>query len=278
MVVVEITINKPMVSNKVIFYTYGDKEKYNISKKHLIHLIKLSNVFDKTYSFSKYDIPKSDLEPFKSLLKEFRGGGFWIWKYLLLEKLINDTNENDLIVYSDAGSSFNYHAKNRLLQYFDMLNSSDFGNFRIESEKNHLEKFWTTKEIFNYFNVSDNKSILESTQLLGGHLIFKNCEHTKDLLNIFFKLIKKNKELITDYYNQFQDDEFIENRHDQSIWSVLSKKYGGVIIENETYFKDRRTEQFNYPFLSVRNYGHGKKDSLKYYLNLKNYKSNPVYF
>ena len=42
--------------------------------------------------------------------------------------------------------------KNRLLEYFDLLDSSEFGNFRISS-KTHIEKYWTTNEIFEYFNV-----------------------------------------------------------------------------------------------------------------------------
>ena len=59
--------------------------------------------------------------------------------------------------------------------------------------------------------------------------------------------------------------------------SVISKKYGGVILENETFFKKNSTSQFNYPFLSVRHYGHGFKDRIKYnYLRYK--KNTPIYF
>ncbi len=267
-----------MNKQRIIFYTYGDSKKYEISKKHLIYLAKKSEVFDELYSFSNKDVPNKHLMPFNYLLNEKRGGGYWIWKYLLLEKLIINTKENDLIVYCDSGSSLNYHAKDRLLDYFDLINYSEFGNFRIESKKNHIEKYWTTNEIFKYFDVLNNKSITDSPQLLGGYLIFKNCEHTRDLLNIFFQLIKKDWKLMTDEYNSIQKNYFIENRHDQSIWSVMSKKYGSVIIKNETYFENGSKEQFNYPFLSVRNYGHGKKDKIKYLFNYKDMKTRPVFF
>lgn len=267
-----------MSKRRIIFYTYGDSKKYDISKKHLIHLAKKSEVFDNLYSFSKKDIPKSNVIPFKHVLREKRGGGYWIWKYLLLEKLLMNTKKNDLIVYCDSGSSFNYHAKNRLLEYFDLLDSSEFGNFRISSKKTHIEKYWTTNEIFEYFNVVEEKEITDSPQLLGGYLIFKNCEHTKNFLSVFFELIETDWKLITDMYNNNQIKEFIENRHDQSILSVMSKKYGSEIIENETYFENQREKQFAYPFLSVRNYGHGKKDRIKYLINYKNVKSKPVFF
>lgn len=59
--------------------------------------------------------------------------------------------------------------------------------------------------------------------------------------------------------------------------SIISKKYGGVILENETYFEKNSEDQYNYPFLSVRHYGHGVKHRIKY--NLLNYNKNtPIYF
>ena len=94
-------------------------------------------------------------------------------------KTNKNTNEGDIIVYCDSGSSFNYHAKHRFLEYIDMLNFSEFGNFRMESKKHHIEKLWTTKEIFQYFNVEKDTKVTDTTQLLGGYLLFKNCDHTR---------------------------------------------------------------------------------------------------
>lgn len=271
-------LNNSMNNKKIHFYTYGDSKKYKVSKKHLIHLAKLSGLFNKLYSFSFNDVPKKEKYPYNLIFNNDRGGGYWVWKYLILEKLLNNTKEGDIIVYCDSGSSFNYHAKDRFLEYIDMLNHSEFGNFRMESKKHHIEKFWTTKEIFQYFNVEKDNKVTDTTQLLGGYLLFKNCDHTKNLLNIFFDLLSKDWELISDKYNNNQIPNFLENRHDQSIWSVLTKKYGGEIIENESFFNKNEENQYNYPFLSVRNYGHGKKDTIKFNLNFRNMKTTPVYF
>ena len=75
-----------------------------------------------------------------------------------------------------------------------------------------------------------------------------------------------------------QNDFFIENRHDQSIMSILTKLYGGIIIQNETYFTKDSSEQIDYPFLSVRNYGHGFRDRIKYQLNINKIKTTPIWF
>ena len=71
---------------------------------------------------------------------------------------------------------------------------------------------------------------------------------------------------------------FVENRHDQSIFSLLSKVYGCERIKNETEFKLRPSQQYDYPFLSVRTYGHGLKDKINFYINKKKFSRKIIYF
>ena len=83
------TLNNSMNKKQIHFYTYGDSKKYKVSKKHLIHLAKLSGLFDKLYSFSLNDVPKIEKYPYNLIFNNDRGGGYWVWKYLILEKLYN---------------------------------------------------------------------------------------------------------------------------------------------------------------------------------------------
>ena len=85
--------------------------------------------------------------------------------------------------------------------------------------------------------------------------------------------------LISDKFNSMEQAEgFIESRHDQSIFSLLSKKRGCISIENETHFSSDPTRQYEYPFLSVRTYGHGLKDKLKFKINYQKKYDLPVFF
>ena len=103
-----------------------------------------------------------------------------------------------------------------------MLNKSD--EDIISFKMSHLpEKHCTTKEIFNYFNVDINSSIANSGQILDGILIMKK---NKDLIKknqIWYDVIYKNALLFTDYYNNLQESYFIENRHEQSIFSIIRR-------------------------------------------------------
>ena len=86
-------------------------------------------------------------------------------------------------------------------------------------------------------------------------------------------------ELITDKYNDSEQvSEFIENRHDQSLFSLISKKIGAEVLKNETNFQKRQDSQFNYPFLHVRRHSHGVKDKIKYFVFKKKMMSSTHYF
>ena len=263
---------------KIFFITYGSSE-FNISKKHLINLAKYSNIFDECIDYSFKDLSTDFKKKYSNILNHERGGGYWVWKHEIINNALKELNKNDLVVYCDAGTSFNYHAKKRFFEYIEILNDSKFSNFRIESEEHHIEKYWTTKEIFNFLNIDIDSNIANSTQFEGGHLIFKSNEDSKEYFNEYKKLLDFDENLITDFYNkEKQIDGFNENRHDQSIFSTLSKLYGSEYIKNETKFKNNIEKQYDFPFLSVRRRGHGIKDRLKFAFNYKNVQNTPSYF
>jgi hypothetical protein len=70
--------------------------------------------------------------------------------------------------------------------------------------------------------------------------------------------LKVDQNLFTDYYNKInQDSCFKENRHDQSVFSLLRKKYGTVMLSDEAKFLDgtKEAEVFKtkkYPFWATR--------------------------
>jgi hypothetical protein len=268
------------VSQKIYFITYGTSPEYDISKKHLVSLIKYSELFEKAISYDFKDIDNDFIQKYEKILTNKRGGGYWLWKINIIRQTLETIKKNDLLLYMDAGSSFNIRGKKRFLEYIELLNHEQtIGNFRFESEKHHIEKEWTSKELFSYFDINLESPIATSTQYEAGHLLIKNNDHTEELLNNFLEAIDYDPNFITDEYNKTrQIENFKECRHDQSILSLLSKKMGCVSVENETDFRLRKDIQYNYPILAVRKKGHKKKDRLKYKIFSSYYKKRPVYF
>ena len=169
------------MTQKIHFITYGDSRKYSISKKHLIHLAKTSGLFSSYKAFSKKDLDRDFSKKYQNILNLPRGGGYFIWKPRILFNTLKNLGTDDILVYTDAGSSFNIFAKKRFLEYIEMVNDSEYGNFRIENPKQFIEKNWTSKELFEYFNIDKDSEIRKSPQLLGGHLIFQNNRHSSEI-------------------------------------------------------------------------------------------------
>ena len=103
-------------------------------------------------------------------------------------------------------------------------------------------------------------------------------DHTWSQLNEFEKVISHDVDLITDKYSNNQILGFKQNRHDQSIFSLISKIYGCVELENEVWFKDNPENQYEFPFLAVQRGPYSYSEKLKFYLFYKKHLKQTYYF
>jgi len=266
-----------IVTQKKYFVTYNSNRKYNLSNSHLVNLVKHSNFFDKVYNLTPDDLSKPFSEKYRDILQLERGGGYWIWKLDILNQLIESMNDNDLLLYMDSGSTFNYFGKQRFYDYCEILNTSDYGILNFSQK--FTEREWTVKEIFEYFEIDLESNIAKTPQIEGTILLLKKNSHSLFILNEFNKLLNHDPYLITDKYNSTQKESyFLENRHDQSILSILTKKYGSINLKNETQFKNREDEQYDFPFLATRHRNQNFLFKSIYNFNLNKASTYPRYF
>ena len=160
-----------------------------------------------------YDLTTEHPQHFSNL----RGAGYWLWKPYLILKTLETLNDGDILVYCDAGSYF----KDSILPYTNKM--KDIMLFIPEND--WLEYQYTKGDIFVRLNVEKDMDITHTRQLEAGFLLLKKSDTS-------YKFIKEWLDIAKDY--QLISDErsinpnlpgFIENRHDQSILSVLGKKH-----------------------------------------------------
>ena len=235
---------------KTYFFSYGDN-KYNISKKRILKEAIESNFFDYCDIYGPENIGEEFKIKYSDILNQPRGGGYWIWKFYFIYKYLQQINEGDYLIYCDAGCTINKDGINRFNEYKDLLKKSNYGIISFKME--HKEYKYTIKELYNYFNLDINNFELNNSQYVGGILILKKCSHSLLLIDECLKLLNFDKKLITDYYNKYQGEYFIDYRHDQSILSLVRKKYGSVVLNDETYTKINK-DKFDprFPFWATR--------------------------
>ena len=223
-----------------LFLNYGD-EKFKLSRKRISLEAQNLNYFDIIITETE-DI-KYDLEiinclknpNFKKVFNDKRGGGYWIWKPYIIYKNLQLLNDNDILVYSDSGSTIpnNKYTIDKLNEYINIVKNSDKGVLAFRNP--HIESKWTKGDVFKHFNCLDNENIYNTRQFTANRIIIKKNVHSMALFKIWWETAKN--------YSHFFDDStsitknfnnFTENRHDQSVFSLICKTNG---VEEEFDWK-----------------------------------------
>lgn len=221
------------------FITYGD-DNFKKSRERICKEAENTKWFSTIKYYTNNDYSLDFYNKNKDILDNKVGGGFWIWKPYFIKKHLDLINDNDYLVYLDSGCTINKDGYKRFKEYLDIVKNHNTGIIAFQYTNNYFtEKVWNTNEIFNYFNVKDNKKIIDSFQILGGVQIIQKKQTSVEIINKWYSVITDNINLFTNYYNENQDKSYFkDNRHDQSVQSVIKKLYNcPVISANEIEFK-----------------------------------------
>jgi hypothetical protein len=178
-----------------------------------------------------------------------RGYGYWIWKYALVLKTMENLPECSAILYIDGGCSLNINGMKRLAEYTRLARSSGgLLLFDLGLQEAAYTKRDTGERISPH---SSNDSW--GTQRVGGIFTAINMRHTRQFFRQALKIASEHGYHYLDDSPSLKPEnpEFISHRHDQSITSMLSKQYGFPAIPDETYPPERCLEA-GYPIIAAR--------------------------
>lgn len=227
------------MTQKIHFITFGN-DRFQRSKKRICQEARKTNWFDSITCYSPENISKEFKEKHNNIINDSFGAGYMIWKYDIIPKKLSEINENDILIYLDAGCTINQKAHKRFREYIDLLNKNDKGIISFQMCTDPVPEYvWTVSEIFKFYNIENNNEIYNSNQYLSGILIMKKCEHLKLILDKCIEILNHNNLVITNQYvekNKKENKDFKDNRHDQSILSVVRKKYNSIVLPDETYW------------------------------------------
>jgi hypothetical protein len=166
-----------------------------------------------------------------------RGFGYYMWKPYIILKSLEECEEGELLLYSDAGCRFGTSINERLSYWIDML-KNNFKNI-LGFTLGALEFEWTKMDTINAINPNIQ---VDELQHLGTIILLINNKFTRNFIKEWYEwCIKDNYHYITDAPSRLQNHiNFQEHRHDQSVFSLLLKKYKEQIITipDETYPPD----------------------------------------
>ena len=147
-------------------------------------------------------------------------GRYGLWRPYIVLDAFKKIKEDDYLCYSDAGLYFINSI--RLLVRRMEEESKDIMVFGLP----FVEKQWTKGDVFEYFE-ANNTEIKDSPQIMSTIFLAKKNNNTIHFFENFKLAAENAPSLFTDEKNQGSipnDPIFIENRHNQSVFSVLCKK------------------------------------------------------
>jgi hypothetical protein len=148
-----------------------------------------------------------------------RGYGYWLWKSYIIKKTMETMADNDILLYLDCGCELGLDRKDKLLEYINIVKTDKIVGTQVDPEK-----IWNKMDLIEKLGMNKNE-YLDTPQRQAGANLFLVCEETRRLVNEWY-------EISSDYHNiddsasiitNFQC--FNEHKHDQSIFSLLTKKY-----------------------------------------------------
>lgn len=216
---------------------------------------------------------------FYSRLKIFRkslpdqgakGYGRWAWKPFIIAQQLSKIPEGDLLLYIDAGCHFNWNpiSTTRFLQYCD--EAAKFGYLAMQlypNEGGTGDLFeYNYNSIDNQKNIYDSVEAWESCQIQATLMFLVNNELNRSFVNEWLTLATEDNFSRLDERKIRETHKlFKEYRWDQSIFSLLSKKYKFNTILDETWWGEGwQTFGGNYPIWAMRHRSGAKPFGGKY--------------
>lgn len=149
-------------------------------------------------------------------------GRYCLWRPFIVLDALEKSEYGDVVIYCDAGAYF----VNRLSYFIEMMNKEKTNALFFELP--FLEKQWTKRDIFVDLD-ADKPIYTDTNQVMSTIFVLKKTNETVLLMKEFANIAKNNPSLFTDEPNRGAIEnypEFKENRHNQSVLSIIVKKHG----------------------------------------------------
>lgn len=217
--------------HQIWFVTFSDS-RYSAWKRLKKEAVQFG-CFDRVIAGDEHLFESWYKEKYKERFKD-RGYGFWQWKSYLMRRELDKMNEGDILLYCDAGCSFNKKGYSRFLDYIDIVQKHKSGVLLLDQGMDVKE--WTKGDVFEYFG---NQEMYSScSQVYSGMIMISKNRTSCAMLDEWYYICHNHYDLITDAPSISPNyPEFIENRYDQSVLALLAIKYKVKTLPNEEVYR-----------------------------------------
>lgn len=212
--------------------------------------------FDEITLFTEHDLSAEFTSRMgRYLTPSCRGFGYWSWKPWSIHHVLQEMEEGDRLLYLDAGCHINANGTDRFREYVNMLDRDSCG--MLVFTNGQPEYKWTKGDIFRHFGVSqEDGHITHTQQIAGGHVFLKKNPLTESLIRDWLHVFYDHLHLADNTPSASPNlPGFVENRYDQSIFSILCKLRGITTLDGSETYAENWEQLSLFPFQDRRDMG-----------------------
>ncbi len=229
---------------QVHFCTFGNEPRFTNTLRKLLAEAEDSGYFDTIRKFNQDDLNLD--ASLRAFMARSRGYGFWLWKPMIIAEMLLGTSAGDIVVYADAGCGIVSTGKAREVFREWIQDVCTHPTHRLAFQMSFKEEEYTKADVFETMGCAEPKY-----KLTGQHIatfqVFMNTPENKELVASWLKLCSaEGFRFVSDQPSRIANPpEFKAHRHDQSIFSLLVKKFGASV--HPDHWNDP-----NFPIIALR--------------------------
>lgn len=214
--------------------TFADEHYAEMAKAHLWSAAHIGGA-DRVRCFTPADLDADFRERNADILRLPRGYGYWLWKPYIILKALDELNDGDFLMYADAGTFY----VNRVQHMVVQLNRDKRDIFLSSSL---LPNACFTKRDAFVRMACDEPAAYKAHTVAAGYLLLRNTPFARAFV-FRWLAYAEDPQILTDAPSVGglpELPEFIENRHDQTVLSLLTYKEKLTPYRSLTNRKDWR--------------------------------------
>lgn len=188
-------------------------------------------VFDSIRHFTEHDIPEY-IEKHRGFIQHMPFGyGNWIWKPKIVLDALLTMNENDILLYCDAGSKLNKKGITRFHEYVDMLKTSDKYVLVFSTNTAYVpQRFIKQDVVMNYYPEFNNRDIYKH-YFCAGIFMIKKTQTSLKFMNDWLMLCENYNFLTNSPSLRFNESsDWQGNDCDAALFNICLAKHASFIM------------------------------------------------
>lgn len=211
---------------KAVLITYATKafEPYQVINAITGHRAG----FDTCKRFTPDDLDPDFVRAHEDTFSAQRGAGYWLWKPWLVARELEALEDGDVLFYADAAMHF-IRPIEPLLALVDRREAGV-----LVLGEGFRESQYTKRDTFVLMDC-DSAAYAGTPQRFASAFALRRCETARQFVADYLARASDPR-ILTDAPNVMglpNHPDFIDHRHDQSVFSLLTKRYGIDVPHND---------------------------------------------